>query len=36
LIALNQEQGNTFVKVKDIRPLKHYSPSGITNLGRRS
>jgi len=34
-IAVNQEQDNIWLNVKDLRPLKHYSPSGIMDLGRR-
>jgi hypothetical protein len=34
--AVNQEQGNTFVNVKDIRPPKHYPLVDVMIIRRRS
>jgi hypothetical protein len=34
--AINQEQGNTIVMVKDLRASKHYFLSDIIIFGRRS
>jgi hypothetical protein len=32
-ITVNQEQATQLLNVKDLRPSKHYLPSGIMSLG---